>query len=102
VRSTCVCSARWEAGKRALGAGNSLRREGRAAEAGSERLPAAPLDRAHVPGYARGPRERYRPTSIKSRDFFHFYIKKKLKFQKYMAVSKNFKIIPLSPPGWAT
>ena len=35
-----------------------------------------------------------------SADLFHFYILKKLKFQKYMTVSKNFKTIPLSPlPG---
>ena len=34
--------------------------------------------------------------------FFHFYILKKLKFQKYMAVSKNFKTIPPSPLAWAT
>ena len=34
--------------------------------------------------------------------FFSFLYLKKLKFQKYMTVSKNFKTIPLSPPGWAT
>ena len=34
--------------------------------------------------------------------FFSFLYLKKLKFQKYMAVSKNFKIIPLSPLAWAT
>ena len=33
---------------------------------------------------------------------FSFLYLKKLKFQKYMAVSKNFKTIPLSPPAWAT
>ena len=35
-------------------------------------------------------------------DFFIFVFKKKLKFQTYMAVSKNFKTIPLSPLAWAT
>ena len=34
--------------------------------------------------------------------FFSFLYLKKLKFQKYMVVSKNFKIIPLSPLAWAT
>ena len=34
--------------------------------------------------------------------FFLFYILKKLKFQKYMSVSKNFKNIPWSPYGEAT
>jgi len=34
--------------------------------------------------------------------FFSFLYLKKLKFQKYMAVSKNFKTIPLSPLAWAT
>ena len=34
--------------------------------------------------------------------FFSFLYLKKLKFQKYMAVPKNFKTIPLSPPAWAT
>jgi len=33
---------------------------------------------------------------------FSFLYLKKLKFQKYMAVSKIFKTIPLSPPAWAT
>jgi len=34
-----------------------------------------------------------------SSDFFSFLYFKKLKFQKYMAVLKNFKTIPLSPPA---
>ena len=38
----------------------------------------------------------------KTKGFFSFLYLKKLEFQKYMAVSKNFKTIPLSPPGWAT
>jgi len=33
---------------------------------------------------------------------FSFLYLKKLKFQKYMAISKIFKTIPLSPPAWAT
>ena len=40
--------------------------------------------------------------STSNRGFFSFLYLKKLKFQKYMAVSKNFKTIPLSPPAWAT
>ena len=34
--------------------------------------------------------------------FFHFYIFKKLKFQKYMSVLKYFKNTPRSPPHRAT
>ena len=37
-----------------------------------------------------------------TRGFFSFLYLKKSKFQKYMAVSKNFKTIPLSPLAWAT
>ena len=40
--------------------------------------------------------------AVVCRIFFIFIFKKKLKFQKYMAVSKNFKTIPLSPRQWAT
>ena len=46
---------------------------------------------------------RIRPSrQLEAAGFFSFLYLKKLKFQKYMAVSKNFKTIPLSPPGWAT
>jgi len=40
--------------------------------------------------------------AMEEKDFFSFLYLKKLKFQKYMAVLKNFKTIPLSPSGWAT
>ena len=39
---------------------------------------------------------------VATRGFFSFLYLKKLKFQKYMAVSKNFKTIPLSPLAWAS
>ena len=40
--------------------------------------------------------------SVCSNGSFSFLYLKKLKFQKYRAVSKIFKTIPLSPPAWAT
>ena len=42
---------------------------------------------------------RLRETFVR---IFFIFILKKIKFQKYMAVSKNFKTIPLSPPARAT
>ena len=39
------------------------------------------------------------PSLLTVRRFFLFYFLKKLKFQKYMSVLKNFKTTPRSPYG---
>ena len=47
-----------------------------------------------------GPMYIYTSRSLApTEDFFLFYIYKNTKFQKYMAVSRNFKNGPLSPRG---